>query len=75
MAAFEAQAERPRAKGRECARWDNSHSLSAYTYDDVVYRVHPSAMTVVTRSVKALSSGSERIMIRPYPPPPLAAVA
>ena len=44
-------------------------------YDDVVYRVHPSAMTVVTRSVAALSSGAERIMVRPYPPPALAAVA
>ena len=43
-------------------------------YDDVVYRVHPSAMTV-TRSAAALTSGSERVMIRPYPPPTLAAVA
>jgi hypothetical protein len=49
------------------------HLLSRY--DDVVYRVHPSAETVVTRSVAALTSGSERIMIRPYPPPMLAAVA
>ena len=45
------------------------------SYDDVVYRVHPSAMTVVNRSVGALSSGSERIMVRPYPPPALAEVA
>jgi hypothetical protein len=45
------------------------------SYDDVVYRVHPSAMTVVTRSVAALKSGSERIMVRPYPPPTLAEVA
>jgi len=45
------------------------------TYDDVVYRVHPSAMTVVTRSVAGLATGSERIMVRPYPPPTLAAVA
>jgi hypothetical protein len=45
------------------------------TYDDVVYRVHPSALTVVTRSVAALKSGSERVMVRPYPPPTLAAVA
>ena len=44
-------------------------------YDDVVYRVHPSAMTVVTRSVAAFTTGSERIMVRPYPPPALAAVA
>ena len=45
------------------------------TYHDVVYRVHPSAMTVVTRSAAALRTGAERIMIRPYPPPTLAAVA
>jgi hypothetical protein len=32
-------------------------------------------MTVVSRSVAALPSGSERIMIRPYPPPTLAEVA
>ena len=44
-------------------------------HDDVVYRVHPSAMTVVTRSVSRLSSGAERIMVRPYPPPTLAEVA
>jgi hypothetical protein len=45
------------------------------TYDDVVYRVDPTAMTVVIRSVTALKTGSERIMIRPYPPPTRAAVA
>ena len=45
------------------------------TYDDVVYRVHPSALTVVTRAAAVLKTGSERIMIRPYPPPTLAAVA
>jgi hypothetical protein len=45
------------------------------TYDDVVYRVHPSALTVVTRSAAALKTGAERVMIRPYPPPTLAAVA
>ena len=45
-------------------------------YDDVVYRVHPSAMTVVSRSVAALSSGSDRIIVvKPYPPPTLAEVA
>ena len=49
------------------------HLLAAY--DDVVYRVHSSAMTVVTRSVAGLSTGSDRIMVRPYPPPALAAVA
>lgn len=49
------------------------HLLS--TYDDVVCRVHPSARTVVKRSVVARSSGSERIMIRPYPPPAPAEVA
>lgn len=36
------------------------------SYDDVVYWVPPSAITMVTRSAK-LSSGSERIMVRPYP--------
>jgi hypothetical protein len=45
------------------------------TYDDVVYRVHPSAMPVVTRSVAGLQTGADRIMVRPYPPPTLAAVA
>ena len=45
------------------------------SYDDVVYRVHPSAMTVVTRSAAAVETGAERVMIRPYPPPTLAAVA
>jgi hypothetical protein len=49
------------------------HLLAAY--DEVVYRVHPSAMTVVTRSVAALSSGADRITVRPYPPPTLAEVA
>jgi hypothetical protein len=44
-------------------------------YDDVVYRVHPSTMTVVSRSAAVLPTGSERIMIRPYPPPTLAQVA
>jgi hypothetical protein len=32
------------------------------TYDDVVYRVHPSAMTVVTGGAAALKTGSERVM-------------
>ncbi len=45
------------------------------TYDDVVYRVHPSAMPVVNRSVAALKSGSERIISvrtrrRPWPRSP-----
>jgi len=44
-------------------------------YDEVVYRVHPSAMTVVTRSVAALSSEADRITVRLYPPPGLAEVA
>ena len=44
-------------------------------YDDVVYRVHPSALTVVSRAAAALASGSERVLIRPYPPPTLAEVA
>ena len=43
--------------------------------DDVVYRIHPSAMTAVTRSVAGLKTGAERVMIRPYPPPTLVAVA
>jgi hypothetical protein len=44
-------------------------------YDDVVYRFHSSALTVMTRSVAALKTGSERVMIRPYPPANLAEVA
>jgi hypothetical protein len=37
--------------------------------------VHLSALTVVNRSVAALKTGSERVMVRPYPPPTLAEVA
>jgi hypothetical protein len=44
-------------------------------HDDVVYRVNPAALTVLNRSVAALRNGSERIMVRPYPPPTLAEVA
>jgi hypothetical protein len=32
-------------------------------------------MTVVTRSAASLKTGAERIMVRPYPPPSLEAVA
>lgn len=49
------------------------HRLAGH--DDVVYRDHRSAMAVVTRSVAALKTGSERIMVRPYPPPAPAEVA
>lgn len=40
----------------------NRHFLAGY--DDVVYRVHPSAMIVVTRSAAALKTGAERVMSR-----------
>lgn len=46
------------------------------TYDDVVYRVAPSATAVVERAIRALpGDGSQRVHVRPYPPPLLAAVA
>ena len=46
------------------------------TFDDVVYRVHPSALTVVQRAVAALpGDGATRAHVRPYPPPTLAEVA
>lgn len=45
------------------------------TYDDVVYRAHPSAATVVARAAAALpSGGAARVRVRSYPPPTLAAV-
>ena len=44
-------------------------------YDDVVYRVAPSAETVVRRAVRGLAHGAERIIVRPYPPESLADVA
>jgi hypothetical protein len=37
--------------------------------------VHLSALTVVTQSTTALKTGSERVMVRPYPRPTLAEVA
>jgi hypothetical protein len=46
------------------------------TYDDVVYRAHPSAATVVQRAAAALpGGGAARVHVRPYPPPTLAEVA
>ncbi len=46
------------------------------SYDDVVYRAHPSAATVVQRATAALpGGGAARVHVRPYPPPALAAVA
>ncbi len=46
------------------------------TYDDVVYRAHPSAATVVQRAAAALpDGGAARVCVRSYPPPTLAAVA
>jgi hypothetical protein len=45
------------------------------TYDDVVYRAAPGTATVVQRAVAALKTGSERIMVRHFPPPTLAEVA
>jgi hypothetical protein len=45
------------------------------TYDDVVYRAAPGAATVVKRAVAGLDRGAERIFVKPYPPPALAAVA
>jgi hypothetical protein len=45
-------------------------------YDDVVYRAHPSAATVVQRASAALpGGGAGRVHVRPYPPPTLAEVA
>jgi hypothetical protein len=46
------------------------------TYDDVVYRAHPSAATVVQRAAAALpGGGAARVNVRSYPPPTLAEVA
>lgn len=40
------------------------------TYDDVVYRAAPDAVTVVQRSAAALpGGGATRVHVRPYPPP------
>jgi hypothetical protein len=45
-------------------------------YDDVVYRAHPSAATVMQRAAAALpGGGAARVHLRPYPPPTLAEVA
>ncbi len=46
------------------------------TYDDVVYRAHASAATVVQRAAAALpGGGAGRVHVRPYPPLTLAEVA
>ena len=44
-------------------------------YDDVVYRAAPGAATVVKRAAAGLDRGADRIFVKPYPPPALAAVA
>jgi hypothetical protein len=44
------------------------------TYDDVVYRAVPDAGAVVTRAA-VLVDGGERVFVRPFPPPGLAAIA
>ena len=46
------------------------------TFDDVVYRAVPSAAAVVERATASLpGDGPDRVRIRSYPPPGLAAVA
>jgi len=46
------------------------------SYDDVVYRAHPSAAPVVQRAAAALPGrGAARVHVRSYPPPTLAGVA
>jgi hypothetical protein len=45
--------------------------LSAY--DDVVYRAVPDAGAVVTRAAGV--DGGDRVFVRPFPPPTLAAIA
>ncbi len=46
------------------------------SYDDVVYRAHPSAATVVQRAAAALpGGGAGRVHVRSYPPPALPEVA
>jgi hypothetical protein len=48
------------------------HLLAAY--DDVVYRAASDAGAVVTRAAAVLDGG-ERVHVRPFPPPALAAIA
>lgn len=45
------------------------------SYDDVVYRAHPSAAPVVPAAAALPAEGVARVHVRPYPPPTLAAVA
>jgi hypothetical protein len=44
------------------------------TYDDVVYRAVPDAGAVVTRAAAAVDGG-DRVFVRPFPPPAVAAIA
>ena len=44
-------------------------------YDDVVYRAAPGAATVVKRAAAGLDRGTDRIFVKPYPPPALVEVA
>ncbi len=48
------------------------HLLAAY--DDVVYRAVPDAGAVVERAAAGIEAG-DRVLVRPFPPPALAAIA